>query len=77
MTAGSKLSTTCLCAAAVAAVAGFGLKLVLPAMHAIPLAILVLGTYGVLYFVIGAALGIMEAHQILKKFTAVPARLLR
>ena len=40
----------------------FGLKLILPAMHAIPLAILVLGTYGVLYFVFGAGLGIGEAR---------------
>jgi len=55
-------------AAAVAAVVGFGLKMILPPMHAIPLAILVLGTYGVLYFVIGAALGIPEARDILKKF---------
>ncbi len=55
------------CAATVAAVVGFGLKLILPPMHAIPLAILVLGTYGVLYFVIGAALGIVEARDILKR----------
>jgi hypothetical protein len=46
-------------------------------MHAIPLAILVLGTYGVLYFVIGAGLGIGEARDILKKFTSAPARFLR
>ena len=54
-------------AAAVAAVIGFGLKLILPPMHAIPLAILVLGLYGVLYFVFGAVLGITEARQILTK----------
>jgi putative peptidoglycan lipid II flippase len=64
-------------AAAVAAVVGFGLKMILPHMHAIPLAVLVLGTYGVLYFVIGAALGIGEARDILKKFTSVPAKFLR
>jgi putative peptidoglycan lipid II flippase len=58
-------------AAAVAAVVGFGLKMILPPMHAIPLAILVLGTYGVLYFLIGAALAIPEARQILKKFNPV------
>jgi len=63
-------------AAAVAAVIGFGLKMILPPMHAIPLAVLVLGTYGVLYFMIGAALGILEAGQILKKVTSAPARLL-
>ena len=54
-------------AAAVAAVIGFGLKMILPPMHAIPLAILVLGLYGVLYFVFGATLGITEARQILTK----------
>src|SRR5215813_1088699 len=45
-------------AAGISALIGFGLKLILPPMHAIPLAILVLGTYGVLYFVFGSALGI-------------------
>jgi len=63
--------------AAVSAVVGFGLKLILPPMHAIPLAILVLGTYGVLYFLIGAALRITEARDILKRFMALPARLVR
>lgn len=62
--------------AAVAAAVGFGLKLVLPPMHAIPLAIFVLGTYGVLYFLIGAALSITEARDILKKFTSAPEKLL-
>jgi len=42
--------------------------MILPPMHAIPFAILVLGTYGVLYFAIGAALGIPEARDILKRF---------
>jgi putative peptidoglycan lipid II flippase len=64
-------------AAAVAALVGFGLKMILPPMHAIPLAILVLGTYGVLYFLIGAGLGISEARQIIKKFTSAPARFLK
>jgi putative peptidoglycan lipid II flippase len=64
-------------AAAVAAVVGFGLKLLLVPMHPLPLALLVLGTYGILYFVIGAGLGVVEARQILKKFTSLPARLLR
>jgi len=64
-------------AAAIAAVVGFGLKLILPPMHPIPLAILVLGTYGVLYFLIGAGMGIVEARQILKKLTSAPARFLR
>ncbi len=55
-------------AAAFAAAVGFGLKLLLVPMHPLPLAILVLGTYGVLYFMIGAGLGVVEALQILKKF---------
>jgi hypothetical protein len=46
-------------------------------MHAIPLAILVLGTYGVLYFAIGAAFGVPEARRILKNSIDIPMRLLR
>ena len=63
-------------AAAIAAAFGFGLKRVLPPLHAIPLAILVLGTYGVLYFAIGAGFGIPEARRILKNFINAPSRLL-
>ena len=63
-------------AAAIAAVIGFGLKLVLPPIHAIPLAILVLGTYGVLYFAIGAGLSVPEARRILKNSIDIPRRLL-
>src|SRR5678815_1852699 len=37
-------------AAGIAAVVGFGLKQLVVNLHAIPLAIVVLGTYGVLYF---------------------------
>jgi putative peptidoglycan lipid II flippase len=63
-------------AAAIAAVIGFGVKLILPPIHAIPLAILVLGTYGVLYFAIGAGFGVAEARRILKNSVAIPKRLL-
>ena len=63
-------------AAAIAAVIGFGLKLILPPIHAIPFAILVLGTYGVLYFAIGAGLGVPEARRILKNSVDIPKRLL-
>lgn len=63
-------------AAAISAAIGFGLKQVLPTMHAIPFAILVLGTYGVLYFAIGAGFGVPEARRILKNFIDVPRRLL-
>jgi putative peptidoglycan lipid II flippase len=65
-------------AAAIAAAIGFGLKWILPPrLHAIPLAILVLGTYGVLYFAIGAGFGVPEARRILKNFVDVPRRLIR
>jgi putative peptidoglycan lipid II flippase len=64
-------------AAAIAAVVGFGLKLILPHMHAIPFAILVLGTYGVLYFAIGAGFGVAEARRILKNAIDIPKRLLK
>ncbi|HEY0722733.1 MAG TPA: lipid II flippase MurJ, partial [Pyrinomonadaceae bacterium] len=63
-------------AAGIAAAVGFGLKRILPPLHAIPLAILVLGTYGVLYFAIGAGFGVPEAHRILKKSIDIPSRLL-
>jgi putative peptidoglycan lipid II flippase len=63
-------------AAAIAAIVGFGVKLILPPLHAIPLAILVLGTYGVLYFAIGAGFGVPEARRILKNSVDIPKRLL-
>lgn len=63
-------------AAGIAAAIGFGLKQLVLGFHAIPLAIVVLGTYGVLYFAIGAGFGVAEARRILKKFVDVPARLL-
>ncbi len=63
-------------AAGIAAVVGFGLKQIFIGIHAIPLAILVLGPYGMLYFAIGAGFGVPEARRILKNFINVPARLL-
>jgi len=63
-------------AAAIAAVIGFGLKRILPPMHAIPLAVLVLGTYGVLYFAIGAGFRVPEARRILSNIVRMPSRLL-
>ena len=63
-------------AAGIAAAVGFGLKRILPPVHAIPLAILVLGTYGVLYFAIGAGFRVPEARRILKKSIDIPSRLL-
>ena len=63
-------------AAGISAAIGFGLKQILPPLHAIPFAILVLGTYGMLYFAIGAGFGVAEARRILKNIYNVPARLL-
>ena len=63
-------------AAAIAAAVGFGLKQFVLNLHAIPLAIIVLGTYGVLYFAIGAAFGVPEARRILKKSIDIPTRVL-
>ena len=63
-------------AAAISAAIGFGLKQILPPIHAIPLAIVVLGTYGVLYFAIGAGFGVPEARRLLKNSIDIPKRLL-
>lgn len=64
-------------AAAISALIGFGLKWILPPVHPILLAILVLGTYGVLYFAIGAGFGVPEARRIFKNILDAPKRLLR
>ncbi|OGV64143.1 MAG: murein biosynthesis integral membrane protein MurJ [Lentisphaerae bacterium RIFOXYB12_FULL_65_16] len=54
-------------AAGLAAAAGFGVKVLLPAWHPIPLAVAVLGTYGVGYFVLTFAFGIDESLQTLRQ----------
>ena len=64
-------------AAAISAVIGFGLKWILPPVHPILLAIVVLGTYGVLYFAIAAGFGVPEARRIFKNFIDLPKRLRR
>ncbi len=61
-------------ASAIAAGAGFGLKQLVIPIHPIPLAMIVLGTYGVLYFLIGAGFGIAEARRILQKVTRLIPR---
>jgi putative peptidoglycan lipid II flippase len=55
-------------AATAAAAVGFGLKVLLPRLHPIPLAIVVLGAYGVLYFALTAAFRLPEASEVLGKF---------
>ncbi|HXM34108.1 MAG TPA: murein biosynthesis integral membrane protein MurJ [Pyrinomonadaceae bacterium] len=54
-------------AAAVGAMAGFALKLALRPLHPIPMALIVLGVYGVLYFAVAAAFGLPEAHSVLRR----------
>jgi putative peptidoglycan lipid II flippase len=54
-------------AAAIAAVSAFILKWFLPGMHPIPVAVIVLGVYGILYFVITAGFGLSEATQVIGK----------
>lgn len=55
-------------AAAASAVVAFILKWFLPSMHPIPIAVIVLGVYGVLYFVLTAGFGISEARNVFKRF---------
>lgn len=46
------------------AIFGWGLKLLVGALHPIPMAILVLGAYGTTYFAVTAALKVPQARQI-------------
>jgi putative peptidoglycan lipid II flippase len=52
-------------AALVAAGIGWGLKLLVGNLHPIPLAVVVLGGYGVSYFAITSALGVAEARTVI------------
>ncbi len=54
-------------AAAIAAITAFILNWFLPSMHPIPIAVIVLGVYGILYFVITAGFGLSEATQVIEK----------
>ena len=54
-------------AAAASAVVAFILKWFLPSMHPIPIAVIVLGVYGVLYFVLTAGFGISEARNVFER----------
>jgi putative peptidoglycan lipid II flippase len=51
--------------AAAGAGVGWGLKLLLGQLHPIPLALVVLGAYGVTYFAITSAFGLAEARNVL------------
>src|SRR5215813_9538330 len=54
-------------AAVIGAGIGLGLKLLVGPMHPLPLAIIVLGAYGVTYFLISSALGVTEARTIIRR----------
>ncbi len=54
-------------AAAASAIVAFILKWFLPSMHPIPVAVIVLGVYGVLYFVLTAGFGISEARNVFER----------
>jgi putative peptidoglycan lipid II flippase len=51
--------------AAVGAAVAWGLKLLVPPLHPLPLAIIVLGGYGVTYFLVTSSLQIPEARNVL------------
>ena len=54
-------------AASIAAAVGWGLKLLIGHIHPIPLAVVVLGGYGVSYFAITAALRIQESKDVIRR----------
>ena len=64
-------------AAAVAAIVAFVLRFLLPGMHPIPVAAIVLGLYGVLYFVFTAGFGLSEAREVTDKVWKVIRRVKR
>ena len=51
------------------AAAGWGLKVLLGQGHPIPIAIVVLGTYGVIYFAVTFAFGVAEARVVIARVT--------
>jgi putative peptidoglycan lipid II flippase len=57
--------------AAAGAAAGWALKLLLPSLHPIPLAAIVLGAYGLIYFAATSLMGIPEARLVVGKLTRV------
>ncbi len=53
------------------AAAGWALKLLLPSVHPIPQAAIVLGAYGLIYFAATSLMGIPEALVVVRKLTRV------
>jgi putative peptidoglycan lipid II flippase len=64
-------------AAAVGACAGFSLKLLSSGLHPLPLAAIVLGVYGILYFAVASAFGLAEANTVIKRIWRILGRGLR
>ena len=54
-------------AAVVAAISAFILRVFLPSMHPIPVAVIVLGVYGILYFIVSAGFRVSEARKVTDK----------
>jgi putative peptidoglycan lipid II flippase len=61
-------------AALIAAAAGYGVRLALPALHPVPMAAVVAVTFGVVYFAVARLLGLSEARVV---FDSVLRRLRR
>lgn len=53
--------------AGVGAAVAWGLKLILPPLHPLPVAIVVLGGYGVTYFLVTSALGLPESRALIRR----------
>jgi len=64
-------------AAALGACAGFSLKLLSSGLHPLPLAAIVLGVYGILYFAVASAFGLAEANAVIKRVWRILGRGLR
>jgi len=60
--------------AIVGAAVAWGFKLLLPRLHPLPLAIIVLGSYGVTYFLITAAVGVQEAKDVIARVFRIAFR---
>ena len=58
-------------AALLSAGVGWGLKMLVAGWHPIPLAIVVLGGYGVCYFALGALFGVSQAQTIIRRIIRI------
>jgi len=64
-------------AAAIGAGVAWGLKLLVPPMHPLPLAIIVLGSYGVMYFLLTSAFQVAEAKAVIGRVVLILASAIR